>query len=278
MTTGARARAQPTQGSHLFVIVLENREYDDVVGNPEAPFLNALARRETVAAYYYAVAHPSLPNYLAMLGGSTFGIDSNCTTCEVRRPNLAGQLSHAGIPWRAYMGGMPRPCFRGAESGKYVKRHNPFMYFPSIVDNRRMCRRVVPANRLDGDLRHHRLPAFGWLSPDLCRDAHDCGIATSDRYLAHLVPRIMRRLGPGGALVVTFDEGSSEEACCRPFATGGGGHVLTVIARPGKPIGHRTVWVYNHYSLLAGIERRFGLPRLRAARQARALPLGTTGS
>jgi hypothetical protein len=272
--TATSSDKQPARDSHVFVIVLENHEYDEVFDSPEAPFLNGLARREVWAAYYYAVDHPSLPNYLSLLGGSTFGISANCTECPARGPNLALQLSRAGFSWRAYMGGMPRPCFGGAEAGDYVKRHNPFMYFPSIARSPDRCNEVVPASRLEADLRAHTLPAFGWLSPDLCDDGHDCGIAVADRYLAHLVPRIMRQLGPHGDLIVTFDEGTSDEACCRPFRHGGGGHVLTVIASPGRPPGHRTVWTYDHYSLLAAIERHFDLPRLRRARQASALPLG----
>lgn len=263
--------------SHVVLIVLENHEYDEVVGNPEAAFLNGFARRESSAVYFYAVTHPSLPNYLALLGGSTFGISSNCTTCSAHGSNLALQLSRAGIGWRAYMGGMPRPCFRGAKAGRYVKRHDPFMYFPSIRSNPELCRRVVPGQRLDVDLRRHELPSFAWLSPDLCHDGHDCGLAVADRLLARLVPRLMRQLGPQGALIVTFDEGTSSKACCRRLEDGGG-HVLTVIARPGKPIGHQTVLGYDHYSLLAAIERHFGLPRLRRARRAKPLPLRWTGS
>ncbi len=275
LTPPAAAAAAPGEapGARIFLIVLENREYDEVVDNPAAPFLNALARRETLATYYHAVAHPSLPNYLALLGGSTFGIDDNCTGCRARGDNLALQLSRAGISWRAYMGGMPRPCFRGAESGRYVKRHNPFMYFPSVAGSR-LCRQVVPARRLDRDLRRRALPRFGWLSPDLCDNGHDCGLAAADRYLARLVPRIRRQLGPRGTLIVTFDEGSSDAACCGRAS--GGGHVLTVIAEPGEPAGHRSGWGYSHYSLLAGLERRFGLPRLRQARQSRALPVWVT--
>jgi hypothetical protein len=277
-TAGAGAGDRPAATrSHVFLIVLENHEYDQVVGNPEAPYLNRLARRGTLATNYYAVAHPSLPNYLVLLGGSTFGITSNCTECSARGSSLALQLSRAGISWRAYMGGMPRPCFRGVEAGSYVKRHNPFLYFPSIASDRRRCRQVVPASRLDADLRRRSLPAFGWLTPDLCNDGHDCGIAATDAYLAHLVPRIMRQLGPRGALIVTFDEGTSDAGCCGSFADHGGGRVMTVIARPGRQQGSRISAAFDHYSLLAGIERHFGLPRLRAARQARAVPLGPWG-
>lgn len=272
------AKPKPAAASRVFVIVLENHELNEVLGSAEAPFLNELTQRAAWAPNYYAVAHPSLPNYLALLGGSTFGVSENCTACQAQDPNLALQLSRAGVSWRAYMGGMPRPCFGAAEFGDYVKRHDPFMYFPSIASNPERCRQVVPAERLDRDLRSHSLPSFGWLSPGLCDDAHDCDLATADRYLSRLVPRIMRGLGRGGDLIVTFDEGTSDEACCGPFEQGGGGRVLTLIASPGKTVGHRLAGTYDHYSLLAAVERHFGLPRLRAARQAEALPLRTSGS
>lgn len=272
-TSSNRHRAER---SHVFVVVLENREYDEVFENAEAPFLNGLAQRATLAVYYYAVAHPSLPNYLALLGGSTFGISRNCTECSARDPNLALQLSRAGISWRAYMGGMPRPCFRGDEAGQYVKRHDPFMYFPSIASSPVRCKLVVPASRLDADLSRHALPAFGWLSPGLCEDGHDCRLAAADRYLANLVPRITRQLGPRGVLIVTFDEGTSDAGCCDKSGSGGG-RVMTVIAGPGKRQGNRMFWAFDHYSLLAAVERHFGLPRLRRARQVRALHLKGAG-
>ena len=273
---GAAAKEPlPPPASRIVLIVLENHEYDQVVGNPEAPYLNQLARRGTLATNYYAVTHPSLPNYLALLGGSTFGIDENCTDCAARGDNLALQLSRAGIEWRAYMEGLPHRCFAGSEGGEYVKRHDPFVYFPSIAGSRRRCDRVVPASTLDADLRRRSLPSFAWLSPGLCNDAHDCGIAVADRHLAKLVPRIVRQLGPRGILIVTFDEGTSDAGCC---GVAGGGRVMTVAIGPGVPRGTLLSRSYDHYSLLGGLEECFGLPRLRRARQARALPLGSWGS
>lgn len=251
------------------MIVLENREYSDVVGDSEAPFLNGLADRGTLLTHYYAIAHPSLPNYLALLGGSTFGIADNCGDCSARGSSLALQLSRAGISWRAYFEDMPHRCFRGESSGGYVKRHNPFMYFPSIASDPRRCRAVVPLTRLDADLHRGTLPALAWLTPNLCHDAHDCGIGVADRRLSKLVPRLTRRLGPHGLLVVTFDEGTSDSGCCRLAA---GGHVLTLMAGPDVRRGVRVGGRYDHYSLLATLEDRFGLPRLRHARGARSLP------
>jgi phosphatidylinositol-3-phosphatase len=258
--TGASA-AEPS--SHLVLVVLENREYDEVVDNPEAPYLNLLAERGALATRYYGVAHPSLPNYLALLAGSTFGIAENCLDCVLRGANLATQLSRAGISWRAYMGGMPHRCFAGSSYGDYTKRHNPFAYFRSIAAVPARCQEVVPEARLLADMRRHRLPRFAWLSPDLCRDGHDCPLATADSHLQGLVPRILRQLGPHGLLVLTFDEGHSD--------AGGGGHVATILAGPGV-LGGRTIRrPADHYSLLASIEDRFGLPRLRHARGATPL-------
>ena len=264
-------RTNPPARSHLVLIVLENHAYEEVAGSPEAPFLNRLASHGTLATHYYATAHPSLPNYLALLGGSTFGIDSDCTDCVARGANLAGQLSRSGISWRAYMEGMPRACYRGKQAGGYVKRHDPFMYFPSIAADRRRCTRVVPTSGLRTDLRRHSLPAFAWIGPDLCYSAHDCNVATADLRLSKLVPRIERQLGPNGVLAISFDEGKGNAGCC---GEAGGGHVFTVAIGPGVARGARLTRRYSHYSLLAAIEDHFGLPRLRGARQARALPIG----
>lgn len=245
------------------MIVLENRELPEVIGSPEAPFVTYLANRGALAVNYYAVAHPSLPNYLALLGGSTYGITENCTECVVAGPNLATQLSRAGVSWKAYMGGMPSPCYTGDDVGAYAKRHNPFVYFPSITALPKRCARIVPEADLWADLERHRLPAFAWLTPDLCRDAHDCAFEAADYYLSLLVPRLMRQLGPHGLLVLTFDEGTSD--------SGGGGWIATVLAGPEVPHGIEVRRVATHYSLLASLEDRFGLPRLGLATFAQPL-------
>jgi len=257
--------------------VLENREYEEAVGNPEAPYFNHLVRRGAIATNFYGVTHPSLPNYLALFAGDTFGIAENCTDCVVQGPNLATQLSRAGISWRAYMESMPSPCFGEAGYGRYAKRHNPFAYFPSVMALPERCNQVVPETRLLADLERHRLPAFAWLTPDLCHDGHDCRFDAVDFHLRMLVPKIVRQLGPHGLLVITFDEGISDAGCC---GYPGGGRIPTVLVGPDVPHGREIRQPADHYSLLASIEDRFGLPRLRRAALARPLApalFGTTG-
>jgi hypothetical protein len=260
--------AQAPGGSHTVLIVLENHEFDEVIGAADAPYLNELVSQGALAINFYAITHPSLPNYIALFAGSTFGIEENCSGCLASGPNLATQLSAAGASWRAYIGAMPSACFAGAEVGRYAKKHNPFMYFPSVTSNPSLCARVVPETRLQADLAHGRLPAFAWITPDLCQAAHDCALSSADRYLRRIVPRLRRRLGPNGLLAITFDEGTTSAGCCGGAA---GGHIATVLLGPEVRSGFRLRGPYSLYSLLATVEDRFGVARLGHARGASAL-------
>src|SRR4029077_13936809 len=114
--------------------------------------------------------------------------------------NIADQLEAAHRSWRAYMQGLPRPCFPESDTGNYVKRHNPFAYYDDIRDNPNRCANIVPASRLGADLSAHRLASYSFLTPDLCSDTHNCDVRTGDRYLARTVPPVLRALGPHGFL------------------------------------------------------------------------------
>jgi hypothetical protein len=210
----------------------------------------------------YAVTHPSLPNYLALTAGSTFGIDSDCTDCAVRGTSLADQLEQHGLSWRAYLEGLPHACFTGAGAGDYAKKHDPFAYFTRVTRDPARCRRIVPLAQLTADERARSLPRFLWISPNLCHDTHDCSTATGDHYLAGLVPPLLRALGPRGLLFLTWDEGTSDDGCCRLAA---GGHILTVVAGGAARPGARLSTPTDHLSVLQTIEDVFGLPRLRGA-------------
>jgi hypothetical protein len=258
--------------SHVFVIVMENKEHDDVIGSPSAPYVTSLARRYASAERLYGVTHPSLPNYFALTAGTTFGVHSDCTGCQQSGRSVADQFEAARVSWRAYMGGMPSACFTGAFSGQYAKKHNPFMYYRSVVANRKRCAsRVVPEGRLAGDLRAGRLARFSFLSPGLCDDTHDCPVGSGDRYLARTVPSILKALGPHGFLVLTWDEGSSGRGCCGGLASGG--RIPTVIAGPDVRRGVKLSGSFTHYSTLRAIEDALGLPRLRLAGDRRTKSL-----
>ena len=134
--------------SHVITIVMENKEYGSIIGNADAPYVNRLAARYGLATNSYGVRHPSLPDYLALTSGSTHGIDSDCTDCHVDARNVVDQLEAARFTWKAYMEDMPKPCFRGAGSGGYAKKHNPFAYYDDVAGDPRRCRRIVPFDQL----------------------------------------------------------------------------------------------------------------------------------
>ncbi|MEA2209728.1 MAG: phosphatidylinositol-3-phosphatase, partial [Solirubrobacteraceae bacterium] len=260
LATGPPRSLERSRSSHVIVVVMENEENSNVIGSAAAPYANALARRYGLATQSFAIAHPSLPNYLALTGGATHGISSDCTDCHVAAANIVDELQAAKVSWRAYMEDQPTPCFRGSGFAGYAKKHNPFIYYDDVASNPSRCRRIVGFGQLEDDLRSARLPTFAWITPNLCDDGHDCGVAAGDRFLARTVPLLLRELGPHGLLVLTWDEGSSDAGCCRRAARGG--HVTTIVAGPDVRPGARETRPVDHYGVLATIERALGLPLL----------------
>ena len=255
-TLPTRAASSPPAGipdfSHIFVIVMENQEYGTIIGNSAAPYINSLAAQYGLAASYYAITHPSLPNYLELLGGSTFGITSDCETCFVNAPNLVDQLEASHKTWKAYMEDMPSPCFIG-DSGQYAMRHNPFIYFDDIRTNPARCSNVVPLTALTQDLATNHLPDFAWITPNVCHDMHDCSVSTGDSWLQGFLPQILHAATrqPQIAVFLVWDEGSTNASCC---TIASGGHVPMLLISPLDKHSFASSVNYDHASLLLTIE------------------------
>jgi phospholipase C len=247
------------------VLFLENHGYDQIIGSPDAPYLNRLARHGALATHYYAVAHPSVPNYLALTTGSTQGVTSDCNACNTSAPSIAGQLTAARVPWRAYFESIPARGFEGRGAGDYTKHYNPFAYSERTGDAVGR-RHVVGFGALRHDLRRGSLPRFSWIAPNLVHDGHNASVRASDRFAALIVPRIERALGPDGVLFVTWDEAQG--------ATGpAGGRVALIATGSGARLAVRSTAPADHYSLLATIESGLGLPRLGHAATAPVAPV-----
>jgi hypothetical protein len=257
-----------SSASHVIVMLMENEEADEVLGSPDAPYANSLARRYGLATNSYAITHPSLPNYLALTSGSVHGISSDCTDCHVRSANIVDQLEAAGISWKAYMEDQPGSCFRGGAAGGYAKKHNPFIYYDDIAGAPARCHRIVGFGTLASDLRHGALPTYAWITPNLCDDGHDCGVGGGDRFMARTVPALLRELGPHGFLVLTWDEGSSSRRCCGGAARGG--RVVTIVAGPEVRRGARDSEAVDHYGVLGTMEEALGLAPLAGAADPRS--------
>jgi phosphatidylinositol-3-phosphatase len=257
--------------TRVVLVVEENHEFGQIIGSRQAPFLNRLAGHGTLLTHYYAVTHPSLPNYIALIAGSPLGIHSDCHRCHRPGRTLVDQLEEARISWKAYYQSLPAPCSAAVSAGAYVKKINPFAHLDDVRSSPDRCHRVVPLSQLRPDLRHGRLPRFTVITPDLDHDMHSGSVARADSFLRGLYQQLAGSSAwrPGTVLVVTFDEGKSS----RGIGGQGGGHVATIVVGPGIAPA-RDPNRYDHYALLRSIERRFGLQPLRnaAAPTSRTIP------
>src|SRR5438132_6426003 len=181
--------------AHVVVVVMENTSASSIIGNTsQASYINSLAGSNAYSTNDFAITHPSLPNYLALTGASTFGITSDCppSSCPVNATNLMDRVEGAGLSWKAYMESMPSACGT-TDSYPYVVKHNPFVYYNDIRTNASRCQsHVVPFTQLSTDLQStSSLPAFSWITPNMCNDMHDCSIATGDTWLSQKIPSIL---------------------------------------------------------------------------------------
>jgi phosphatidylinositol-3-phosphatase len=264
LVAAAVARSAPVpfdRPSRVAVLVLENRSYAEVVGNPEAPYLNGLARRYALATDYFAIGHPSLPNYIALIGGSTYEIRSDCNGCDVEARSLVGQLDAAGLSWKAYFEDLTTNRRPGPETAAYTPHYNPFVYYEGIRSSALGRSRVVDFDELRSDLRRRTLPRFSWIAPGVRHDGHSSTLRAADRFASRLVPRILRALGRHGVLFVTWDEGARGDRS-GVDGTRGGGHVALIAAGGDARRGTTASLAANHYALLRTIEASFGLPLL----------------
>ncbi|HXX90195.1 MAG TPA: alkaline phosphatase family protein [Acidimicrobiales bacterium] len=264
---------------HLFVVVMENLSAANALA---VPSIAALAHQYASASSWYAASHPSLPNYLALVAGSTFGVGSDCTDCYQPPPSLADQLEQAGVPWGAYFEGMPGPCYLGPQSpdGSYAAKHDPFRYFTDVRASPTLCAHLQPLGALTDALGagDSAVPRFVWVTPSMCHSGHDCAPAVAGAWLSGFVQSVVSRpwWGPGCALVVTWDESEGDNAGVvggLVTSGGGGGRVLTLVVSPGIAGGEVVATTYDHYSLLRTVEDAFGLPLLGQAAAAGTAPM-----
>lgn len=237
--------APPARFEHVVWIVMENHGLGQIDGSPEAPYLNRLGRTCGIATHYSGVAHPSLPNYIALTSGSTGGIsdDSGPSSHRVTGPSLFSLL---GTGWRSLEESMPTNCDR-ASSGEYAVKHNPAAYYTSIAAS--CAKQDVPLGA-PPDLTAR----FTFITPNLCDDMHDCPIAKGDSWLSREVPEIVNTpeyQAGGTALFITWDEDDS-----------GGTLVPTYVVAPSVVPATRSAVPLDHYSLLRTTEELLGLAPL----------------
>ncbi|HEX6875196.1 MAG TPA: alkaline phosphatase family protein [Nocardioidaceae bacterium] len=339
-SAATRAKAAAPAVKHVFVINLENKGYDETFGpDSPAPYLSkTLTSKGQLLTQYYGTAHNSLPNYIAQVSGqgpdpqtqgdcqvySDFvqtgtvdpqqAVGDGCVYPSTVK-TVADQLEAKGLTWKGYMEDMGTSCrhpapntqddTQQAEVGdQYAARHNPFVYFKSLLDSGSCDRNDVDLSQLPTDLASASTTAnLTYITPNLCNDGHDSpcvdgrpgGLVSADEWLKTWVPKILASpaFNNDGLLVVTFDEAESDSpdgaaACCGegpgpnaplPGIYGmGGGRTGAVLLSPFIKPGTWNNTAYNHYSLLRSIEDTFGLAPLGYANDARGFGYDVWGA
>jgi acid phosphatase len=240
----------------VLIVVFENKASEQVAGSPSAPYLNDLMARSAVYTGFRAETHPSQPNYIALFSGSTQGVTSDACPVQLHgTPNLGRQLLDVGRTFAGYSEGLPDAGYTGCGTGRYARKHNPWVDFdnlPAAVNQ--------PADAMPTD--YAQLPTVSFLIPNLCHDMHDCPIGAGDAWAQSHVDRYARwAKAHNAALIITFDEDNGSERNGIMTLVYGEQTVPGRYARPA-----------NHYSLLATLEDWYGLERLGQAGGASALP------
>jgi hypothetical protein len=319
--------AAPPPIRHVFIIVLENKGFETTFGpsSPATYLSQTLTAQGQLLRQYYGIGHKSLPNYVAMVSGQgpNFVTQADCLVYTNVAPGtqtsffgqtlgqgcvyptatktVADQLTEKGLTWKAYIQDIVSPCRRpvlnsadgtvNARLGdQYAARHNPFIYFQSLLDSGDCAAHDVDLVQLHADLASaEATPNYVFIAPNLCEDGHDApcidgrpgGLVSADLFLREWVPRILGSpaWAEGGLLIITFDEadGGDASACCNempglntvnPGGSGpGGGRTGALLISRFIQAGSVNDTPYNHYALLRSIEDLFALPHLGFAAQ-----------
>lgn len=230
--------------SKVLTIVEENHSLNEMKSG--MPYLYGLATNYAYATNYKAIRHPSEPNYLAIAGGSTFGDTTDHNPAfQVAGSSVFGQALSKGKTARSYEESMTSNC-QQANGGNYAVKHNPWA---SFTGERTQCNLGdVPlgstsAGKLLADVTSGNLPNTGFVTPNMCNDAHDCSLGTADNWLKSWLPIIMSGSDYKSgklAIVITADEDDSTQS----------NTVLSVVLNPALSGTHKVVTTsLTHYSL-----------------------------
>ena len=239
---------------HVVVVVMENHSYGEVIGNPAAPYINALASTGASFTASTAVTHPSEPNYLALYSGSTQGLTDDSCPHTYTTPDLGSELIAKQLTFKGYSESMPSNGWTGCLSGSYARKHNPWVNFTSVPAASNLTFTSFPTD-------YTTLPTVSFVVPNLINDMHDGTVATGDAWLqTHLGGYAQWAKTHNSLLVVTWDEDDKSANNQIPTIFFGG--PVKTGSYP-EPI--------NHYNVLRTIEDAYALPY--AGASATAAPI-----
>ncbi|HEY3675517.1 MAG TPA: alkaline phosphatase family protein [Candidatus Tumulicola sp.] len=243
--TAGKAASYTTK--YVQIVMFENKDYDQIIGSPKAPYISGLSQQWANMTQSFAVRHPSEPNYVALFSGSTEGLASDWCPRTYYGVSLGSELLDAGISFRGYAESMPSDGFEGCQGTPdkldsgwlYKRKHNPWADFTKIP-------------RKDSVVYHEALsrpPArFVWITPNMCNDMHDCGVSVGDAWASRNLPKLIAwDQAHQGVLILTFDENDGSP----------GNQIPTILMGNVNP-GQYSQTI-DHYNVLRTIEDVFGV-------------------
>jgi Phosphoesterase family len=246
---------------HVFVVMMENEDYADIVGNPAAPYLNSLLAKGTNLTNMYATAHPSDENYTAFAAGTTGTQEGNTTTAELDNQQIGDLVGNAGGTWRSYTQSANGPCDRGSQD-TYTIDDTPFINFKDVSDNQASCQEhEQPLTQFQLDLdQTTTTPTYSWFEANDCDDMEGCGITAGDTWLSQTLPTIFNSPAwtkQPSLLIITWDEDAADgQTDLQKIPT------LVLGSQGTVKQGFSTDQRYTEYSLLRTIEAGLNLPTL----------------
>ena len=256
----------------IVIVMMENEGTDEALADP---YIVSLIRRGAWFSNYHAITHPSFPNYLAIVAGSTFGLDSDHRSPPLKGPTIVDRLEEKNLTWKSYAEDYPGGCYLGSAAGAgrltptaaptelYVRKHVPLLAFASIQNNPARCGRVVAASQFMRDARAGKLPNYSFYTPNMFNDGHDTSLEASSTWLKGFVRNLESTIAvhQRTLVVITWDEGGGRDNRVLALLVG-------TVVNPG-----RYAVPLTHYSLLRTIEENFGLSTVGAGdRKASSFP------
>jgi phosphatidylinositol-3-phosphatase len=240
---------------HVFVIVLENHAFNQVIGSPFMPYLNSLASAHSLATNYFANTHPSIGNYFMLTTGN-IETNNDAFTGTVSSDNIPRAFAAAGKTWKAYMESLPSVGYSGGDVYPYFKHHNPFAYMTDVLGSSAETTNLVPFTQISSDLSAGKLPDFAFIAPNAEHDAHDCPtggslcldsdkLTAADNWLKNNIdPLIKSPALANSVFIIVFDESLDVDL------VNGGGKVAMVMAGSHVKAGFKSTTLYQHQSTL----------------------------
>lgn len=246
----------------VLIIVLENTDYAKAL---QQPYLRTLTQQGALLQNMNGVTHPSQGNYIAMVAGDTLQV-KNDNPVTLSQSHIADLLESHGFSWKAYVENFPGNCFSGASSGRYVRKHNPFISFVNIAQNPERCANIQDSRVFESDVKNNRLPNFAVYSPNLDDDGHDTGTAYASDWLQKNFAskfsdaKFLQDL----LVVITFDESSTKQ----------NNHIYTLLLGAAIKPGSVNNQPLSHINLLKMVETEFKLGDLGRLDQSADSPQG----